>query len=74
MKRWISRQSGVSGIVVAFVVFCPEKVAIISISGIITTSLGKTATKAEVRRARKDGYITPKYALLLKRRGVFFWF
>jgi len=56
-----------------FVVFCPEKVAISVISGIITTNLGKTATPAKVRRARKDGYITPKYALLPNRRGAFFY-
>ena len=41
-------------------------------SGIITTNLGKTATHTKNRRARKDGYITPKYALLLYRRGAFF--
>jgi hypothetical protein len=66
------RQSGVSKVADTFVVFCPEKVAIFSVSGIITTNLGKNATKAKIRRARKDGYITPKYALLLNRRGVFF--
>jgi hypothetical protein len=55
-----------------FVVFCPEKVAISAISGIITTNLGKTATHAEIRRAQKDGYITPKYAFLPNRRRAFF--
>jgi hypothetical protein len=51
--------------------FCPEKVAIVGVSGIITTNLGKTATHAKVDRAQKDGYITPKYTLLLHRRRVF---
>jgi hypothetical protein len=55
-----------------FVVFCPEKVAISTISGIITTNLGKTATHAEISRAQKDGYITPKYAFLPNRRKAFF--
>jgi hypothetical protein len=55
-----------------FVVFCPEKVAISAISGIITTTLGKTATPIEISRAQKDGYITPKYAFLPNRRRAFF--
>ena len=55
-----------------FVVFCPEKVAISAVSGIITTNLGKTATHAEIRRAQKDGYITPRYAFLPNRRKAFF--
>jgi len=55
-----------------FVVFCPERVAINAISGIITTNLGKTATPIEIRRAQKDGYITPKYAFLPNRRRAFF--
>ena len=33
--------------------FCPERVAIIGVSGIITTNLGKTATHTKVRRAQK---------------------
>jgi hypothetical protein len=52
--------------------FCPEKVAIFGISGIITTNLGKTATHTEIAERKKDGYITPKYAPLPNRRGVFF--
>lgn len=55
-----------------FVVFCPEKLAIVLVSGIITTNLGKTATHTKNRRARKDGYITPKYALFPNRRRAFF--
>jgi hypothetical protein len=55
-----------------FVVFCPEKVAISDISGIITTNLGKAATPTEICRAQKDGYITPKYAFLPNRRKAFF--
>jgi len=53
--------------------FCPEGVAIVNISGIITTNLGESATHAKVRRARKDGYITPKYAFPLTGGRYFFW-
>jgi len=35
-----------------FVVFCPEKLAIIAISGIITTNLGKSATL--IKRAGRE--------------------
>jgi hypothetical protein len=52
--------------------FVQKKLAIFIISGIITTNLGKTATHTKNRRARKDGYTTPKIALLLKQRGAFF--
>jgi hypothetical protein len=36
-----------------FVVFCPEKVAILMISGIITTNLGKTATLTRIAGRKK---------------------
>jgi hypothetical protein len=52
--------------------FCPKRVAFNAVSGIITTNLGNTATRRQGRRARKDGYITPKYAPLHNRRGAFF--
>ena len=53
--------------------FCPIRVAIADVSGIITTNLGKTATRTKVTGRKKDGYITPKYALLPNRRRAFFW-
>jgi hypothetical protein len=38
---------------VNYVVFCPEKVAIVGVSGIITTTLGKTATSTKVAGREK---------------------
>jgi tRNA U55 pseudouridine synthase TruB len=56
-----------------FVVFCPEKVAIRSISGIITTDLGKTATHAEVRRAQKTDTSLQNMPFFLTEERHFFW-
>ena len=54
-----------------FVVFCPEKVAIFTFSGIITTNLGKTATLSGSQGAKRRIHHS-KSALLRNWRRAFF--
>ena len=57
---------------VLFVVFCPEVLAIIWISGTITTNLGKSATRAKIAGCKKSGTSLQNIPLSLKRKGYFF--
>jgi len=45
--------AGTNGDQQIFVVFCPEKLAIVVISGIITTNLGKSATHIKIAGREK---------------------
>ena len=56
-----------------FVVFCPEKVAIVKISGIITTNLGKTATLIEIAGREKTDTSLQNMPFSLTGEGHFFW-
>ena len=56
-----------------FVVFCPEKVAIAGVSGIITTNLGKTATHAKVTGRKKTDTSLQNMPFSLTGKGHFFW-
>jgi hypothetical protein len=55
-----------------FVVFCPEKVAIVSVSGIITTNLGKTATYTKVAGREKTDTSLQNMPFSLTGEGHFF--
>jgi hypothetical protein len=52
--------------------FCPEKVAIISVSGIITTNLGRTATHTEVIGRVKTDTSLQNMPFSLAGEGHFF--
>jgi len=51
---------------------CPNKVAIIGISGIITTNLGKTATHTEIAGREKTDTSLQNMPFSLNREGYFF--
>jgi hypothetical protein len=53
--------------------FCPERLAIVSISGIITTNLGKTATLTKVTGRKKTDTSLQKLPFSLTGEGHFFW-
>jgi len=53
--------------------FCPEKVAIVGISGIITTNLGKTATRTKIIGRKKTDTSLQKLPFSLTGEGHFFW-
>jgi hypothetical protein len=55
-----------------FVVFCPEKVAILIISGIITTNLGKTATLTRIAGRKKTDTSLQNIPLSQTGEGYFF--
>jgi hypothetical protein len=52
--------------------FCPEKVAIPDISGIITTNLGKTATHTEIAERKKTDTSLQNIPFSLTGEGYFF--
>ena len=52
---------------------CPERVAIVSVSGIITTNLGKTATRAKVTGRKKTDTSLQNMPFFLTEEGRFFW-
>jgi hypothetical protein len=52
--------------------FCPEKVAIFGISGIITTNLGKTATHTEIAGRKKTDTSLQNMPFSLTGEGYFF--
>jgi hypothetical protein len=54
--------------------FCPEKLAIFAISGIITTNLGKTATHTKVAGREKTDTSLQNMPFSLTGEGHFFWF
>ena len=51
---------------------CPEKVAIVGISGIITTNLGKTATRTKVTGRKKTDTSLQNMPFSLTGEGHFF--
>jgi hypothetical protein len=53
--------------------FCPERVAIIGVSGIITTNLGKTATRTKVTGRKKTDTSLQNMPFFLTEEGYFFW-
>ena len=53
--------------------FCPERVAIVGISGIITTNLGKTATRTRIIGRKKTDTSLQKLPFSLTGEGHFFW-
>jgi hypothetical protein len=53
--------------------FCPEKVAIVGVSGIITTNLGKTATRTKVTGRKKTDTSLQNMPFSLTGEGHFFW-
>ncbi len=53
--------------------FCPEKVAIVVISGIITTNLGKTATLTGVAGREKTDTSLQNMPFSQTGEGHFFW-
>jgi len=53
--------------------FCPERLAIVGISGIITTNLGKTATLTKVTGRKKTDTSLQKLPFSLTGEGHFFW-
>jgi len=53
--------------------FCPEKVAIIGVSGIITTNLGKTATRTKVTGRKKTDTSLQNMLFSLTGGEHFFW-
>lgn len=57
-----------------FVVFCPEKLAIVLVSGIITTNLGKTATHTEIAGREKTDTSLQNMPFSLTGEGHFFYF
>jgi len=57
-----------------FVVFCPEKVAIIGVSGIIATNLGKSATHTKVAGRKKTDTSLQNMPFSLTGEGHFFCF
>jgi len=56
-----------------YVVFCPEKLAIIKLSGIITTNLGKTATLAKIAGRKKTDTSLQNMLFSLNGGGHFFY-
>jgi len=55
-----------------FVVFCPETLAIVLFSGIITTDLGKTATLTEIAGRKKTDTSLQNMPFSLTGEGYFF--
>ena len=55
-----------------YVVFCPEKVAISPLSGIITTNLGKTATLTKIAGREKTDTSLQNMPSPLNGGGHFF--
>jgi len=55
-----------------YVVFCPEKLAIIEVSGIITTNLGKPATLAKIAGREKTDTSLQNMPFSLNGGGHFF--
>ena len=53
--------------------FCPERVAIVGVSGIITTNLGKTATRTKVTGRKKTDTSLQNMPFFLTEEGYFFW-
>ena len=53
---------------------CPEKVAIVGISGIITTNLGKSATRTRITGRKKTDTSLQRLPFSLTGEGHFFWF
>ena len=53
--------------------FCLERVAIVGISGIITTNLGKTATRTKVTGRKKTDTSLQRLPFSLTGEGHFFW-
>jgi hypothetical protein len=53
--------------------FCLERVAIVGISGIITTNLGKTATLTKVTGRKKTDTSLQRLPFSLTGEGHFFW-
>jgi hypothetical protein len=56
-----------------FVVFCPERLAIVLFSGIITTNLGETATLTEIAGRKKTDTSLQNMPFFLTGEGYFFW-
>jgi len=56
-----------------FVVFCPERLAIVLVSGIITTNLGKTATHTEIAGRVKMDTSLQNMPFSLTGEGHFFY-
>ena len=54
------------------VVFCPEKVAIFGVSGIITTNLGKTATHTKIAGRENTDTSLQNMPFSLTGGGYFF--
>ena len=52
--------------------FCPERVAIIGVSGIITTNLGKTATRTKIKGRKKTDTSLQNMPFFLTEEGYFF--
>ena len=52
--------------------FCPERVAIVGISGIITTNLGKAATRTKVTGRKKTDTSLQRLPFSLTGEGHFF--
>jgi len=52
--------------------YCPESVAIVTVSGIITTNLGKTATRARITGRKKTDTSLQNMPSSLTRGGHFF--
>jgi len=53
--------------------FCPEKVAIVDISGIITTNLGKAATRTRITGRKKTNTSLQNMPFSLTGEGHFLW-
>jgi len=56
-----------------FVVFYPERLAIVVVSGIITTNLGKTATHTEIAGREKTDTSLQNMPFSLTGEGHFFY-
>ncbi|NOR20370.1 MAG: hypothetical protein GQ538_09825 [Xanthomonadales bacterium] len=56
-----------------FVVFCPERLAIVLLSGIITTNLGKTATLTGIAGREKTDTSLQNMPFFLTEEGHFFY-
>jgi hypothetical protein len=55
-----------------FVVFCPERLAIVLFSGIITTNLGKAATLTGIAGRKKTDTSLQNMPFFLTGEGYFF--
>ena len=53
--------------------FCPKSLAIVSVSGIITTNLGKTATLTRVTGRKKTDTSLQNMPFSQTGEGYFFW-